>query len=194
MTNPYEYRDGVLFCEDVELTHVAEAVGTPCYVYSARAITERFLAYEEALAGVPHQVCYAMKANGNLAVLRLLAGLGAGFDIVSGGELYRVIAAGADPAKVVFSGVGKTRAEIDYALESGIHSFNCESEAEIVLISSLASRLGKTASVAVRVNPDVDASTHPYISTGMKEHKFGIAIEEAEALYARVAGLPGIRL
>lgn len=194
MPNPFQYRDGVLYCEDVELTKVAEQAGTPCYVYSAGAILSRYQAYDQGLAGTPHRICYAVKANSNLSILRLLAEAGAGFDIVSGGELYRVLQAGGDPASVVFSGVGKTRAEIDYALEQGIRNFNCESEAEIALISSLASRLGQTASIAVRVNPDVDAATHPYISTGLKEHKFGIDITEVESVYQRAAGLPGISL
>ncbi|MBL0158589.1 MAG: diaminopimelate decarboxylase [Bryobacterales bacterium] len=194
MPNPFEYRDAVLYCEDVELTKIAEQAGTPCYVYSAGAILSRYRAYDDGLAGLPHRVCYAVKANSNLSVLRLLAQAGAGFDIVSGGELYRVLQAGGDPASVVFSGVGKTRAEIDYALEQGIHNFNCESEAEIALISSLATRLGKTASIAIRVNPDVDAATHPYISTGLKEHKFGIDIAEVESVYQRAATLPGISL
>ncbi len=192
--NPFEYRDGVLYCEDVELSGLAERAGTPCYVYSAGAILSRYRAYDDGLAGTAHRVCYAVKANSNLSILRLLAQAGAGFDIVSGGELHRVIQAGGDPASVVFSGVGKSRAEIDYALEQGIRNFNCESEAEIALISSLASRLGKTASIAIRVNPDVDAATHPYISTGLKEHKFGIDIAEVEAVYLRAAALPGISM
>ncbi len=194
MTNSFEYRGGAFFCEDVELRTIADQAGTPCYVYSSSAILSRYREYVNGLEGVPHRVCYAVKANGNLGILRLLAEAGAGFDIVSGGELYRVLQAGGDPARIVFSGVGKTREEIEYALAQGIHSFNCESEAEISLISSLAVRLGKTASVAVRVNPDVDASTHPYISTGLKEHKFGIDIAEVEGVYARAAGLPGISL
>lgn len=194
MSNPFHYRDGVLFCENVEVTKIAQQAGTPCYVYSAGAILTQYRAYDDALAGLPHRVCYAVKANSNLSVLRLLAKAGAGFDIVSGGELHRVLQAGGDPASVVFSGVGKTRAEIDYALDQGIYHFNCESESEIALISSLASRLGKTASIAIRVNPDVDAATHPYISTGLKEHKFGIDIAEVEAVYQRAAALPGISL
>jgi len=194
MSNPFHYRDGVLFCENVEVTKIAQQAGTPCYVYSAGAILTQYRAYDDALAGLPHRVCYAVKANSNLSVLRLLAKAGAGFDIVSGGELHRVIQAGGDPASVVFSGVGKTRAEIDYALEHGIFHFNCESESEIALISSLASRMSKTASIAIRVNPDVDASTHPYISTGLKEHKFGIDIAEVETIYKRAAALPGISL
>ncbi|MGC4055937.1 MAG: diaminopimelate decarboxylase [Paludibaculum sp.] len=194
MFQPFEYREGVLYCEGVEVSKIAEQAGTPCYVYSSRGILDRFHSYDQGLYGLPHRVCYAVKANSNLSLLNLLAQAGAGFDIVSGGELHRVLKAGGDPAKVVFSGVGKTREEIDSALQFGIHSFNCESEAEIALISSLASRLGKTASIAVRVNPDVDASTHPYISTGLKEHKFGIDIAEVEAVYQRAAALPGISL
>lgn len=194
MLNPFVYRDGVLFCEDVELAEIAAHAGTPFYVYSAHAILDRFHTYDQGLYGVAHRVCYAVKANSNLSILNLLAQAGAGFDIVSGGELHRVLKAGGDPTKVVFSGVGKTRMEIDQALQLGIHSFNCESEAEIALISSLATRLGKTASVAVRVNPDVDASTHPYISTGLKEHKFGIDIAEVEGVYERAKGLPGVSL
>jgi diaminopimelate decarboxylase len=194
MPNPFQYRDGVLFCEDVELAKIAEHAGTPCYVYSASAILSQYRAYDDGLADTPHHVCYAVKANSNLSILRLLAQAGAGFDIVSGGELYRVLQAGGDPASVVFSGVGKTRGEIEYALEQGIHNFNCESETEIALISSLASRLRKTASIAIRVNPDVDASTHPYISTGLKQHKFGIDIAEVESVYQRASALPAISL
>ena len=194
MPDAFHYRENVLYCEDVELSRLAAHAGTPCYVYSAAALKANFLGYERALEGVPHRVCYAVKANGNLSVLRLLASLGAGFDIVSGGELFRVLKAGGDASSVVFAGVGKTREEIDYALESGIHSFNCESEAELALISSLASRLGRTASVAVRVNPDVDALTHPYISTGLREHKFGIDIREVEQVYERARALPNISL
>jgi diaminopimelate decarboxylase len=194
MDTPYQYRDGALFCEDVELSRLAAAEGTPCYAYSSRAILEAYAGYTRGLEGVPHRVCYAVKANSNLAVMALLARAGAGFDIVSGGELFRVIQAGGDPAKVVFAGVGKTRDEIEYALEKGIHSFNCESEAEIALISSLAVRRGVTASIAVRVNPDVDAETHPYISTGLKDHKFGIDIAEVVDVYERARRLPGISL
>lgn len=188
----FAYRNGVLACEHVDLATVASTYGTPGYVYSKRAVISRFRAYEDALAGIPHRVCYAVKANSSLAVLSILARAGAGFDIVSGGELYRVLAAGADPASVVFSGVGKTETEIRFALEKGIHSFNCESESELELISKLAVSLGRTASVALRVNPHVDAATHPYISTGLREHKFGIDMNAAEAIYHRAAQLPGI--
>jgi diaminopimelate decarboxylase len=194
MTATFHYRENVLFCEDVELSRITAETGTPCYVYSAEALREGYLAYERALEGVPHRVCYAVKANGNLSVLRLLGGLGAGFDIVSGGEFFRVMKAGGDPSTVVFAGVGKTREEIEFALENGIFGFNCESEAELALISSLAVRLGKTASVAIRVNPDVDALTHPYISTGLREHKFGIDIAEVEQVYERARALPNLSL
>jgi diaminopimelate decarboxylase len=194
MTGEFAYRDGALFCEQTDLAEVARQAGTPCYVYSAEALRRAFGVFQEHLEGLPHLACFAVKANGNLAVLRLLAEAGAGFDIVSGGELFRVLQAGAAPAKIVFSGVGKTREEIEAALEAGIHSFNCESEAELLLLSSLAQRAGKTARAAIRVNPDVDAATHPYISTGLKRHKFGIDIAEAEDLYVRAAGLPGLAL
>ena len=186
----WQYRDGRLFCEDVDLTRAAHSHGTPAYVYSKRCIVRNFHAYTEALAGVPHRICYSVKANSNLGILDLLAREGAGFDVVSGGELYRVLAAGGDPSKIVFAGVGKTVAEIRFALEKGIHSFNCESEAELNLISRAATDLKRTASIALRVNPDVDAETHPYISTGLREHKFGIGIAAVEELYARAAHLP----
>jgi diaminopimelate decarboxylase len=192
MTNEFSYRSGILCCEDVNLSTLGEQYGTPAYVYSAAMIRARYRAYRDALGGLPHRVCYAVKANSTLAVLALLAAEGAGFDIVSGGELYRVLAAGGDPASIVFSGVGKTEAEIRYALQQRIHSFNCESAAEVKTISRLAEEAGTRASIAIRVNPDVDAVTHPYISTGLREHKFGIAIEEAEDLYAWASRLPGI--
>lgn len=194
MESPFVSREGVLYCDGVELSGIARAAGTPVYVYSAEGILSRYREYDEALSGIPHRVCYAVKANGNLAVLRALAEAGASFDIVSGGELYRVLRAGGDARKVVFAGVGKTRDEIEYALEQGIAGFNCESESEIVLIDSLAGRLGKKAAVAIRVNPDVDAETHPYISTGLKEHKFGIDIAEVEEVYERARSLPNIEL
>lgn len=188
----FSYRNGTLACEDVPLDTIAQAHGTPAYIYSRKAMVHRFRSYRDALTGLPHRICYSVKANSNLAVLATLAREGAGFDIVSGGELYRVLAAGGDPASVVFSGVGKTEAEIRFALEERIHSFNCESEAELELISRCAVALQRTASVALRVNPDVDAITHPYISTGLREHKFGIDFSAAEALYSRAAKLPGI--
>jgi diaminopimelate decarboxylase len=181
----FAYSQNDYYCEQVALTDVAHRVGTPAYVYSAQAIRQNYAAYTEAFGTLPHTVCYAVKANSSLAVLALLARQGAGFDIVSGGELYRVLQAGGDPSKVVFSGVGKTAAEVEYALESGIHSFNCESEAELALLDAKAARLGKQAGFSIRVNPDVDAVTHPYISTGLSQHKFGIAIAEAAAVYHR---------
>lgn len=186
------YRRGVLTCEDVPLTALAERFSSPAYVYSKRAILSRFDSYRKSLEGVPHQICFAVKANSNLAVLNVLAKAGAGFDIVSGGELYRALAAGAEAKHIVFSGVGKSDEEIRFALAKGIHSFNCESEWEVRRISQLASAQGKTAAVGLRVNPDVDAATHPYISTGLKQHKFGIDIDGAEAVYARISKLPGI--
>jgi diaminopimelate decarboxylase len=182
---PVEYQDRTLMCDGVALADVATQAGTPCYVYSAKTILENYHAYSDAFGKLPHTVCYAMKANGNLSILRLLAAAGAGFDIVSGGELFRVLKAGCDPSKVVFSGVGKTSAEIDQALRAGIFAFNCESEPELALVDSLASRLGVKARVALRVNPGVSASTHAYISTGTKAHKFGVDIDHAEAVYER---------
>jgi diaminopimelate decarboxylase len=188
----FVYRDGALFCEDVSLADLARDYGTPAYVYSQNAVTSRLGAYHEALAGIPHRICYAVKANSNLALLQVLAEQGAGFDIVSGGELFRVLAAGADASSVVFSGVGKTPEEIRFALEQGIHSFNCESEPELETLGLAAAELGKTASIALRVNPDVDAATHPYISTGLKEHKFGIDISDVDRVYERVRAYPNL--
>jgi len=181
----FSYSGNDLYCERVPLADLAARAGTPAYVYSSEAIRANYNAYDDALGDLPHLVCYAVKANSSLAVLALLAKAGAGFDIVSGGELYRVIQAGGDPAKVVFSGVGKTAGEVEYALENGIRGFNCESEAELALIDALAARRGVTAGFSIRVNPDVDAATHPYISTGLSRHKFGIDIREAAAVYER---------
>jgi diaminopimelate decarboxylase len=194
MTDPFHYRQGKLYCDGADLEAVANAYGTPAYVYSLEAILSRYRAYESALSGLDHQVCFAVKANSTLAILHALALEGAGFDIVSGGELHRVLSAGGDPSKVVFSGVGKSASEIRFGLERNIHSFNCESEDEIALISEIAGALHAKASIALRVNPDVDAITHPYISTGLKEHKFGVDIEEAEAIYARASELPSVEL
>ncbi len=182
---PLTYRDRALFLDDVPLADIAAKAGTPCYVYSARSILETYRAYDKAFGQQPHTVCYAVKANGNLAILSLLAKAGAGFDIVSGGELFRVLKAGGDPKKIVFSGVGKTASEIDAALKAGIFVFNCESEPELALVDALAHRHGIQARVAMRVNPDVDAATHAYISTGRLAHKFGIDISAAEAVYER---------
>lgn len=188
----FQRRNGELYVEDIPLTQLAERFGTPLYVYSRAAFTERYLAYAQALGDHPGMICYAVKANSNLAVLDLLARLGAGFDIVSGGELERVLRAGGDPKRIVFSGVGKTREEMTRALDVGIYCFNVESEAELDLLSEVAAGLGKTANVSVRVNPDVDAKTHPYISTGLKDNKFGIDIARAPEVYRRTQTLPGL--
>jgi len=191
---PVEYLDRALACDGVALADIAAKAGTPCYVYSAATILANYRAYDNALAGSPHTICYAMKANGNLAILRLLAAAGAGFDIVSGGEHYRVLKAGGDPAKVVFSGVGKTAEEIDAALAAGIFAFNCESEPELALVDALAQRHGVKARVALRVNPDVNAATHAHISTGSIGHKFGVDISQAEAAYERARLNPSLLL
>jgi diaminopimelate decarboxylase len=187
-------RAGALFAEDVAVAELAERYGTPLYVYSRAHIEARFRAYADALAGRDHLICYAVKANSNLAVLGVLAKLGAGFDIVSVGELERVLAAGGDPGKVLFSGVGKTAAEMRRALQVGIHCFNVESPAELERLNDVAGELGLRAPISLRVNPDVDARTHPYISTGLKENKFGIGIEQAPAVYRRAAELPHIEV
>ncbi|MCU0840448.1 MAG: diaminopimelate decarboxylase [Thiobacillaceae bacterium] len=186
--------DGVLRCEGVPLDDIARHHGTPCYVYSRAALTEAYNAYEQALSGHPHLICYAVKANANLGVLNVFARLGAGFDIVSAGELARVLAAGGDPGKVVFSGVGKSAAEMRAALAAGILCFNVESAAELRRLDRVAGELGRIAPVSLRVNPDVDARTHPYIATGLKESKFGIAYLEAEALYREAADMAHVRL
>ncbi|MCH4564662.1 diaminopimelate decarboxylase [Halomonas sp. EGI 63088] len=190
----FEYRDGVLYGEDVPLTRIADEIGTPCYVYSKATLARHFRAYTEALGSHPHLICYAVKANSNLAVLGLLARMGAGFDIVSMGELERVLVAGGDPARVVFSGVAKQEAEMARALEVGIKCFNVESRPELERLDAVAGRLGKVAPVSLRVNPDVDAGTHPYISTGLKDNKFGIAVDEALAAYELAAGLPNLEV
>ncbi len=191
----FRYSGGRLHCEGVDLGRIANESGTPCYVYSATSIRDAYREYDSAFGDLPHTICYAVKANATLAVLHLLAGLGSGFDIVSGGELNRVLKAGGDPGKVVFSGVGKSAAEIEYALASGIHSFNCESEGELEVIHAMADRAGSSpVGVAIRINPDVDAATHPYISTGLTDHKFGIDIARAEAIYAHAARLPKLRV
>lgn len=188
----FNYRNGALHAEGVSLSELGRALGTPLYVYSRAALAAAWASYQEAIGAHHVLVCYGMKANSNLAVLKEFARLGSGFDIVSGGELARVLAAGADPAKVVFSGVGKQAWEMRAALDAGVKCFNVESVPELNRLSQVASEMGKTASVSLRVNPDVDAQTHPYISTGLKENKFGIAIEEAPAAYQLAASLPGI--
>lgn len=183
-------RGADLWMEQVRLDDLASRFGTPCYVYSRSAIESAWRSFADALAGTPHLVCYAVKANGNLAVLSLLARLGAGFDIVSGGELARVLAAGGRPDRVIFSGVGKSADEIRVALGAGIHCFNVESEPELARLNAIAGELGTTAPVSLRVNPDVDAKTHPYISTGLRGNKFGIPHERALAAYEAAARLP----
>lgn len=192
--NAFPRHGGELYAEGVPLAAIAAAEGTPCYVYSRAAMEAALDAYHDALAGCRHLVCYAVKANSNLAVLDLLARRGAGFDIVSGGELERVVAAGGDPGKVVFSGVGKQAGEMARALELGIRCFNIESPAELELLDRVARAHGVVAPVSVRVNPDVDAETHPYISTGLKENKFGIDSDGALAVYRRAADCPGLHI
>jgi diaminopimelate decarboxylase len=192
--NHFRRRGGELHAEEVPLGELARACGTPLYVYSAATLTRHWRVLERSLRGLPHLTCYAVKANGNLAVLSLLARLGAGFDIVSGGELYRVRQAGGDPRKVVFSGVGKRDDEIAFALEAGVRVLDVESAEELARVSIVARRLGKRAPVAVRVNPDVDARTHPYISTGLATSKFGVPAAEALRLYAIAAGDPAIQV
>ena len=190
----FNYRDGVLYAEDVPLSRIAAEHGTPCYVYSKATLARHFRAYTEALGSHPHLICYAVKANSNLAVLGLLARLGAGFDIVSVGELERVLKAGGDPAKVVFSGVAKQAGEMARALEVGIKCFNVESRPELERLNAVAGELGKVAPVSLRVNPDVDAGTHPYISTGLKDNKFGIPVEDALSVYQQAASLPHLNV
>lgn len=190
----FEFRHGELYAEDVPLRQIADSFGTPCYVYSRATLERHWHAFDRAFGDHPHLVCFAVKANSNLGVLNALARLGSGFDIVSVGELERVLAAGGDPRKVVFSGVGKQAREMQRALQAGIRCFNVESAAELERLNQVAQAMGKQAPVALRVNPDVDAQTHPYISTGLKENKFGIAIGDAPALYRRAAQLPNIHV
>ena len=190
----FTYQNGVLHAEQVSLAALASQHGTPLYVYSRTALEQHFNAYTKALGEWPHLVCYAVKANSNLAVLNVLAQQGAGFDIVSLGELERVLAAGGDPKKIVFSGVGKQAHEMARALEVGVYCFNVESEAELERLSAVASERGQVAHVSLRVNPDVDAQTHPYISTGLKDNKFGVDINDAPRVYAKAASLPGLEV
>ncbi len=190
----FNYRDGELFAEGVALSAIAERFGTPTYVYSRAHIEAQYRAYADALSGTPHLVCFAVKANSNLGVLNVLARLGSGFDIVSRGELERVLAAGGQPDKIVFSGVGKTRDDMRRALEVGVHCFNVESTDELERLQVVAAEMGVRAPISLRVNPDVDAGTHPYISTGLKENKFGIAIADAEDVYVRAAQLQNLEI
>ncbi|RMT97847.1 hypothetical protein ALP39_01395 [Pseudomonas marginalis pv. marginalis] len=190
----FNYRDGELFAEGVALSAIAQRFGTPTYVYSRAHIEAQYRSFTDALDGVPHLVCYAVKANSNLGVLNVLARLGAGFDIVSRGELERVLAAGGQADKIVFSGVGKSREDMRRALEVGVHCFNIESTDELERLQVVAAEMGVRAPISLRVNPDVDAGTHPYISTGLKENKFGIAIADAEDVYIRAAQLPNLEV
>jgi len=190
----FNYRDDTFYAEEVDLTTIAETHGTPCYVYSRATLERHWHAFDRAFKNRPHLVCFAVKANSNLAVLNVLARLGPGFDIVSSGELERVLRAGGQPNKVVFSGVGKTVAEMRRALEVGIRCFNVESVAEMHRLNQVAGDIGKRASVSLRVNPDVDAKTHPYISTGLKENKFGIDINSAADVYVDAAAFPHLQI
>ncbi|MDO8294289.1 MAG: diaminopimelate decarboxylase [Gallionella sp.] len=194
MSDYFHYQDNQLHAEQVPLADIAAQFGTPCYVYSRAALTDGYRQFSNALQGREHLICYAVKANSNLAILNVFARLGAGFDIVSGGELQRVLAAGGDARKVVFSGVGKTVAEMRLSLDAGILCFNVESAAELERLNEVAGNMGKVAPVSLRVNPDVDAKTHPYISTGLKQSKFGVAYGEAIALYRRAHDLPHLRI
>ena len=187
-------KQGQLFAEDVALSDIAEEYGTPSYVYSRATLERHYHAYDRSFGDYPHLICYAIKANSNLAVLSILAKLGSGFDIVSIGELQRVIAAGGDPSKVVFSGVGKQADEMAEALKAGVHCFNVESESELYQLNDVAMAMNMQAPVSLRVNPDVDAKTHPYISTGLKDNKFGVSIESAYEIYKKAAQMDGIRV
>ena len=190
----FHYRDGHLFCEDVDLTVAAEKFGTPLYIYSAGTVLDHYTRLDAALAPLDHLICYAVKANSNRAILKLLADAGAGFDIVSGGELFRALKAGADPGKCTFAGVGKRREEIEYALDRGVYSFNVESEAELDYINEIASGKSQRAPIALRINPDVAAETHAYISTGKSENKFGIGLDRAAQIYERASKMPGVAI
>ena len=192
--NHFEYVNGELHCEGVALSRIAAEVGTPAYVYSQATLTRHFTVFDDALSDVPHLICYSVKACSNIAVIKLLGSLGSGFDVVSGGEIHRLKAAGVDTRNVVFSGVGKTPEEMRIGIEANIHAFNVESEAELRALSQVAVSMGRQAPVSVRVNPDVDPQTHPYIATGLKQSKFGIPWEEAVATYALAASLPGINV
>ena len=190
----FNYRDGQLYAEDVAIKDIAKDHGSPCYVYSRATFERHWRAFDDALSSHEHLVCFAVKANSNLAVLNILAKIGSGFDIVSGGELERVLAAGGDAKKIVFSGVGKTAIEMRRALDVGIRCFNVESEAELILLNDVAAEKGVIAPISIRVNPDVDAKTHPYISTGLKENKFGIDISLATEVYARANKMPNLKI
>ncbi|HLP98436.1 MAG TPA: diaminopimelate decarboxylase [Sideroxyarcus sp.] len=194
MSEYFHYQQDQLYAENVALGEIAQRFGTPCYVYSRAALADGYRQFAEAFKSREHLICYAVKANSNIAILNLFARLGAGFDIVSGGELQRVLAAGGAANKVVFSGVGKSEAEMRQALEAGILCFNVESAPELERLNEVAGSMGKVAPISLRVNPDVDAKTHPYISTGLKQNKFGVAYTEALALYLKAAGMPHLRI
>jgi diaminopimelate decarboxylase len=190
--NTFDLKNGELHAENIGLSQIAAEFNTPCYVYSKAALTHTFTSFQASLLGTNHLICFAVKANPNIAILNLFAKLGAGFDIVSGGELARVLAAGGDPQKIVFSGVGKTAAEMRAALNAGIFCFNVESASELNRLNEVAKSMGKIAPISLRVNPNVDAKTHPYISTGLKNNKFGVAFDDAIAVYAQAAAMPNI--
>ena len=190
--NHFEYRNGEMFAEAVPLKRIAQEVGTPAYVYSLATLRRHFNVFDQAFARVPHIVCFSVKANSNLALLRAFAKLGSGFDIVSGGELFRALKVGGDPKKIVFSGVGKKKQEIEYALDAGILMFNVESEEELTALNEIAAAIGKKAPVSLRVNPDVDPKTHPYISTGMKKAKFGVEIKKSIETYKKALSLKNL--
>lgn len=192
--NPFTLKNGELHAENIALSALAAEFSTPCYVYSKAALESAYESFKAGFVGTDHLICFAVKANPNIGILNLFARLGAGFDIVSGGELARALAAGGDPSKIVFSGVGKTEAEMQAALEAGIFCFNVESDAELERLNMVAARLNKVAPVSLRVNPNVDAKTHPYISTGLKNNKFGVAYESAFVLYHHAAQLPNIEV
>ncbi|MGE5840475.1 MAG: diaminopimelate decarboxylase [Deltaproteobacteria bacterium] len=190
----FHYRNSELHCEDVPVSRIAKEIGTPFYLYSHATLKQHFRAFDGAFGELPHLTCFAMKSNSNMAILRLFALEGGGADIVSGGELYRALRAGVDPGKIVYSGVGKTTEDMEYALQSEILLFNAESSQEIVLLDQIAAKVGKKAAVSIRVNPDIDPQTHPYISTGLRENKFGIDIRQAPEEYSRVSGLKNLRV
>jgi len=194
MSDYFHYQNDTLYAEQVPLAEIAARFDTPCYVYSRAALTDNLRQFTNALQGREYLICYAVKANSNLAILNLFARLGAGFDIVSGGELQRVLAAGGDARKIVFSGVGKTVAEMRMALDAGILCFNVESAAELERLNEVAASMGKISAISLRVNPDVDAKTHPYISTGLKQNKFGVAYSDAIGLYRKARGLTNLRI
>jgi diaminopimelate decarboxylase len=191
---PFHYLNGSLYCDKIPLKQLAREVGTPLFIYSRQTLEENYRTFDRAFSGIPHLLCYAVKANANLAVLRLFKEMGSGFDIASGGELFRTRQVGADPQRIVFSGVGKTNSEIDYALNTNLLAFNIESAAELEAIETRGKFLNRTARISFRVNPDIDAETHPYISTGLHEHKFGVSIEQVLPLYQHAASLEHIEI